>query len=263
MKQFFSIIAALVLLAPLANAQPGPGGHTYKSGYSSMMTLGKDIHNALEPRLREMITAQPISIDTDPAPYVRLFYIADEPRPARGVSISAGFIDLVNQVAHAKAIDSQVKGYFARYAQILARETGAKEFEPLPDDSNPAFWSEDMLNEQLSNFNSIVGIVVGIKLAHHCLGHYDKYKDRLQPVSGGYLPINQLLTPKEWEDAFRAGVKNALQAGCTIEGVIPFFEAIEKMKPRPAWAAYFMPEGVKLAKLKKDMETMQSRFFNE
>jgi hypothetical protein len=261
MKSFFVFALGFWFLAGSALAQPNsPDGLTYKSGYSSMMKLGKDMYNALKPAQREFVSAQPISIETDVTPFVRLLYYPDEPKPIRGVWISAGFIDLVNNVAHAKAIDGKEKGYFARYIDLLSQESGEKSLKPLPNDSKPAYWTDDMLNEQLSNFNSIVGIVVGIKLAHHYLGHYEKYKDQLTDSSGKPVPIDRLLTDKEWEDAFRAGVRNALEAGCMVEGVIPFFEAFDKMKTRPAWAGYFLPDRVKFAKIKKEMENIQKKF---
>jgi hypothetical protein len=257
------LIAYAALMLPLLlQAQPNsPDGLRYKSGYSSMMKLGKDIYAFLKPSQKEVISPQPISIETDMTPFVRMLFYEDEPKPIRGVWISAGFIDLVNHVAHAKAIDNIEKGYFQRYIALLSQEDGVKELKPLPNDSNPKYWTEDMLNEQLSNFNSIVGIVVGIKLAHHYLGHYEKYKDRLADAKGNPVAINNLITPKEWDEAVARGVRNALDAGCTIEGVIPFFEAFDKMKVRPPWAAYFLPDSAKFSKMKKDMEKIQKKFF--
>lgn len=249
----------LVLTALVAHGQPADG-LTYKTGYSSMMKLGKDIYIALKPEQRDQISAQPISIETDVTPFVRLLFYPEEPKAIRGVWISAGFIDLVNNVAHAKAIDGKEKNYFNRYIDILAQESGAQSLRPLPNDSNPRYWTEEMLNEQQSNFNSIVGMVVGINLAHHYLGHYDKYKDKLAPEIGQPAPINNLLTPKEWEDAFLMGLRNALNAGCMIEGVVPFFEAFDKMKKRPAWAAHFLPDNAKFAKLRRDMEKIQRKY---
>lgn len=264
MKRFVNLLVAVsfCVLPLIVKAQPNsPDGLTYKSGYSSMMKLGKDIYSFLKPKEKELISSQPISIETDMTPFVRLLFYEDEPKPIRGVWISAGFIDLVNHVAHAKAIDGIEKGYFKKYIAILSAENGEKELKPLPNDSNPKYWTEDMLNEQLSNFNAIVGIVVGIKLAHHTLGHYEKYKSKLEDANGNTTPINNLLTPKEWDEAFARGVRNALDAGCTVEGAIPFFEAFDQMKTRPKWAAYFMPDYAKFSKMKKDMERIQKRFF--
>jgi hypothetical protein len=253
----FPILLSIVaVLAQSTNSD----GLTYKTGYSSIMKLGKDLQGALEPAQRETISAQPISIETDVTPFVRLLYYQEEPKPIRGVWISAGFIDLVNNVAHAKAIDRNERNYFNRYIEIVARETGGQNLGPLPNDANRRYWTEELLNEQQSNFNSIVGMVVAIKLAHHYLGHYDKYKDHLTDNTGSAVPINNLLTPSEWEKAFNAGLKNALAAGCMIEGVIPFFEAFDKMKTRPAWAAHFLPDKTKFGKFRQEMEKMQKKY---
>lgn len=264
MKLPARLLLLMVVPALIASAAFGqsnvPDGLAYKTGYSSMMKLGKDIYGALKPELREHISVQPISIETDVTPFVRLLYYEDEPKPIRGVWISAGFIDLVNNIAHAKAIDGIEKNYFNKYIEILAQETGAQSLRPLPNDTNPRYWTDRMLNEQQSNFNSIVGMVVGINLAHHYLGHYDKYKDKLEPENGKPVPINNLLTPKEWEEAFLMGLRNALNAGCMIEGVVPFFEAFDKMKKRPAWAAHFLPDDARFSKLRREMEKVQRKY---
>ena len=225
-----------------------------------MMKLGGSLYSQLKPSAQEFVSSQPISIDVDLTPFVRLLYYPQEPKPIRGVWISAGFIDLVNHIAHAKAIDLKKKGYFNAYIQQLALESGEKELKPIPNETDPSFWTQSMLNEQESNFNSIVGIVVGIKLAHHYLGHYDKYKDKLSDGNGTPPPIENLLTPEEWDAAFKKGVRNALDAGCLIEGVIPFYEAFDKMTKRPPWAVYFLPETAKFSKMKKEMEQIQKRF---
>lgn len=263
-KALYAIFLAWAVLLSPANGQPADQivGVYNNSGYSAMMRLGKDIYTFMKPQYKSFVSSQPISIETDVTPFVRLLFYPDDPKPIRGVWISVGFLDLVNHVAHAKAIDRIQKGYFNRYIDILSKETGAMSLSPLPDDTNPAFWSEGIMNEQLSNFNSIVGIVVGIKLAHHYQGHYDKYKAQLEDANGKVTPINNLITPKEWDEAFAAGVRNALDAGCMIEGAIPFFETFDKMKVRPAWAVYFMPDSAKFSRMRKEMEKIQKKFFN-
>jgi hypothetical protein len=256
-------LKSLLLFCALSLVALAQGdGHTYKTGYPSIMKLGRDIYGTLKPQNKEMISPQPISIETDDTPFVRVASFPDEPKPLRGVWISAGFIDLVNNVAHAKAIDRKDKGYFAKYIDLLSQESGTHMLKPLPNDGNPKYWTDEMLNEQQSNFNSIVGIVVAIKLAHHYLGHYDKYKARLAENSDHPVPINTLLLQEEWEQAFRLGLRNALEAGCMIEGVLPFFEAFDKMKVRPPWSIYFLPDNIKFSKLKKEMEKIQRRFLN-
>jgi hypothetical protein len=251
---------------PSGFAQPNsPDGITYKTGYSAMMKLGRSLYDGLDAAQKKVISAQPISLDVDTAPSVRLMFYPDEAGPPiRGVWISAGFIDLVNQVAHAKAINQIQKGYWDKFIVRLAQETGEKELKPLPDDGNKKFWTEDMLNEQQSNFNSIVGIVTGILLAHHTLGHYDKYKDVIGEKDGVWgRPINEVITDKEWEDAYKTGLLISLRAGCFIEGAEPFYEAFDKMTARPAWVIYFLPAKVKYgAKMKKDFKKLQSDFLS-
>lgn len=265
-RDFCTLLISLAA-APAAFAQPNsPDGLTYKTGYSAMMKLGRALHDQLSDKDKEIISQQPISMDVDMTPFSRLMFYeapADQAgeKPMRGVWISAGFIDLVNNVAHAKAIDKIQKGYFQKYINQLMTETGEKELRPLPDDANPKFWTDDMLNEQMSNFNSIVGIVVGIKMAHHTLGHFDKYKEKLIEKEGiKPAPIEELLTEKEWEDAYREGLFTSLNAGCFTEGVIPFYEAFDKMPTRPAWAVYFLPPTAKFAKMKKDFVKFQNDY---
>ena len=265
MKLFLQIILALMLAREMAAQPNSPDGIVYKSGYSSIMKLGHDLYASLTPKQQEYVSSQPISIETDVTPFIRLLYYpaADKGKAMRGVWISAGFIDLVNNVAHAKAIDGKKHGYFKRYINLLSQESGEKSLRPLPEVENPIYWSDDLLNEQLSNFNSIVGILVGTKLAHHYLNYYEKYKDQLVDAKGNPVPINNLLTPEEWQASFKAGLQNALNSGCTIEGVIPFFEAFDKMKQRPAWVAYFIPPNFNFSKVKKEMEKTQTQFFNK
>jgi hypothetical protein len=261
-RQFLLLLAAAAASRALAQSN-NQDGLTYKTGYSALMKLGRALYDQLTERDKDFISAQPISVDIETIPFARLmFYIEEDgAKPLRGVWISAGFIDLVNHVAHAKAIDKIQKGYFQKYIAQLMTETGEKELRSLPDDGNPKFWTDDMLNEQMSNFNSIVGIVVGIKMAHHTLGHYDKYKDKLIEKEGVRpTPIEELLTEKEWEDAYKEGLYTSLNAGCFTEGVIPFYEAFDKMPARPPWAVYFLPPTAKFSKMKKDFVKFQDDY---
>ena len=134
-------------------------------------------------------------------------------KPMRTVFVSAGFADLMNHVAHAKAIDNVEKGDFQKYVVSLAEETGEKEQHDLPNISDKKYWSEDVMNEQLGNFNQMVGTAVAIDLSHLYLGHYKKYADKLVDAQGNAIvdaqgrpqvAINNLLTPSEWEDSLKA-----------------------------------------------------------
>lgn len=234
---------------------------TYKTSLGTITKLGLDLQRALKPQYKEIVYAQPILVEAGDMPMVRLEEIPEDPRPMPKVAISQGFIDLINRVAHAKAIDKIQKSYFQKYILSLAQESGDQELKPLPNDTDKSYWTEEMRNEQYSNFNSIVGTMVGIKLAHHYLGHYKKYQSKLVGPDGKRVPINNVLTPKEWDEALRLGVRNGLNAGCTIEGVLPFFECFDKMPKRPAWTAFFVPDNAKYRDTRKVLEKVQKDFF--
>jgi hypothetical protein len=99
--------------------------------------------------------------------------------------------------------------------------------------------------------------VVGIKLANHYLGYYDKYKGQMTDTAAIY----SLLDPKEWEKCVHSGIFNSLDAGYTVEGMLPFLEGIDKMQTRPAWTQFFIPNTVRYAKTKKQIEKIQADFF--
>lgn len=223
------------------------------------MKLGRDMHAALDPRHRAMIAPQPISIETDQRPFARLLHLQDGKNEVRGVWISAGFIDLVNCVAHAEAIDAKETGYFNRYMRLLEEGVADQALSDLPGIGEERYWTDAMLNEQQSNFNSIVGLVVGIKLANHYLGQQRKYAKQLERNDGRAVAINNLLTREEWEEAFRHGVRNAARAGCMMEGALPFYEAIDRIKERPDWTAFFLPDDVKFARMRDEVKRIQSR----
>jgi hypothetical protein len=259
-----TLAAALATAFPLAShAQPdSPDGLTYKTGYSVIMSLGADLHKTLKGQAKAAIHTQPIFLETDMCPSIKLVEYEDDPTPMRAVFISAGFIDLMNQVAHAKAIDRIEKGYFQKYITLLAQETGEKEIKELPNLSDKRYWTEDMMNEQKSNFGQMVGMVVAVELSHHYLGHFKKYAKQLEDDKGKPVPINNLLTIGEWDEALKAGVHNALDAGLGVEGVKALYDAIDKMPQRPAWTIYFLPKEAKVSKLKKDLDKIEKDFFN-
>ena len=233
----------------------------YKTGYFQMVRLGRDIHRTMEPEYRKMISPEPVFLETDVSPFVRPVTYDDPDQPIRAVFVSAGFIDLVNNVAHAEAIDRLERGFFKRYIKILSAESGARELRELPGLNNDAFWSEDVLDEQHSLYNQIVTAVIAIKLSHHYLGHYDKYKDQIDNDFGKTIPINNLLTSKEWEESLKLGIENALNSGIGVDGVKTLFEALDQMPVRPEWTSYFLPDNVKIKKVLKTLDKLEKNYF--
>ena len=261
-----AILTALTLIiCPVVWAQPGnPDLPVYRrGGFSSMTAMGQTLYKGLSPKLQEQLHARPVSLVTDVMPYVHPEEVQypDLPKPMRLVFISVGFVDLVNYVAHAKAIDRIEKGFFPNYVLKLSQETGDKELAELPKLADPKYWTDRMMNEQESNFSQMVGIVLAIEMSHHYLGHCQKYADKLKDAKGQPVPVNKFLTPDEWEMSLKAGLRNALDRGYGVDGVLALYEAIEKMPQRPAWTVYFLPDWVKVAKLRKDLKRIEENFF--
>lgn len=257
------------MLLALAGVLPqGRGADTSASRYKisyfkTMREMGIDLYRSCPKKYLPFINSEPVSMETEVTPTVKLADIAEDGKSLGFVFVSVGFVDLVNNIAHAKAIDAMAsKGYFERYLALLAQESGEMELKSLPDLDNPKYWSEDVMREHVNNLRQLIANVVAIKLANHYLGHYAKYKDRLDDASGKRTPINDLLTPQEWDAAFQAGVDHAVKTGLGIEGVKALFEAIDKMPVRPAWASYFMPKTAHYKPMKKVMEKIERKAFS-
>ncbi len=228
-----------------------------------MVDMGKQLFRALPPKFKEQLHFQPVNLDSDSMPFIRTeeLQLPDMNKPMRLVFVSVGFVGLVNYIGHAKAIDAKEKGFFLNYVMSLAKETGEKDLKELPKITNRAYWTDDMMNEQESSFNQIVGMVLAIELSHHYLGHFQKYAAQLKGPDDTDVPINRLLTPSEWDDSIKAGARDALECGYGVDGVIALYEAIDRMPERPAWTIYFLPPGVKSPKMKKDLKRIEDAFF--
>lgn len=229
-----------------------------------MIAMGRTLFRALPESFRNQVHFQPVNVEPDPLPFLRPEEVQypDLPQPVRRVVVSAGFADLMNYVAHAKAIDNVRRGFFVEFVQTLAKHSGQ---EPLPEPaglSAAEYWTDPVLNEQESNFNQMTGILLAVELSHHYLGHYTKYAARLTPAEGAAPPpINTLLAPGEWDLALKAGTLNALEAGYAVEGVLALFEAIDKMPVKPAWTRYFVPADFKFAKVRRELKRYEENFF--
>ena len=67
---WFGLIALLLLLPANLRADTYEP-FDYKSGFSTIQTLGRDIYNSLEPAEKALLSPQPISLDTSRKPFVR------------------------------------------------------------------------------------------------------------------------------------------------------------------------------------------------
>ena len=257
LKQLF--VAAWLLLLPAPGATGAPA-HTYTSNVNQACKLGGDLYETLEPKYQKSIYPEPIKVEQMEAPIIVPSEGADQSKSVRGVKVSVGFIDLVNHIAHAKAIDKIQPGYFASYVANLSKAADSDAPPEPPNMVDNRYWTEDVMNEQASFFNQIIGMTMALTLSHHYLGHYAKLSGQM--LAGKLVPINNLLAPAEWDASVKAATLNALNCALGTDGPAALFDAIDKMPKRPAWTAFIVPPTTDLKKLNKQLKKYEDDFFH-
>jgi hypothetical protein len=259
MKARAGILLLVVALSAAGDVNPAPG--VYPSGFSVAIKLGGELYEALPPKFADQLNAQTITLQPQDMPLVSPIATTEENRVVRQVSLSAGLIDLLNHICHAKAIDRVQPGFFDQYVKNLARLSPGDILAPPPI-VEPRFWTEDIINDQLSYFNQMIGLLTAINLAHHYLGHYAKYSAKMTGAGGQLTPINNFLTPAEWDVSVKAGVIDALNCALATEGPRALFDAVDRMPTRPPWTAYIIPQQTDIKKLNKQLVHYEDLFFH-
>jgi hypothetical protein len=243
-----------LLLAPAATGAPV---HAYSSGLNQACKLGGDLYETLDAKYQKSIYPEPIKVEQMEAAVIVPSEGADESKSLRGVKISIGFIDLVNHIAHAKAIDRVQPGYFQQYIVNLSK---VADNDGPPEIVDNKFWTEEVMNDQASYFNQMIGMTMALNLSHHYLGHYTKFSSQM--LAGKLVPINNLLAPAEWDASVKAATLNALNCALGTDGPTALFDAIDKMPKRPAWTAFVVPPTTDLKKLNKTLKKYEDDFFH-
>jgi hypothetical protein len=258
-----TIKIAIILLtfAFSVRADVLPPPRVYTTGFSIVIKLGGELYAALPANYSEQLDAQAIAFQPQELPVVAPIATIDDKHALRQVCLSAGFIDLVNHICHAKAIDRVEPGYFDQYVKNVAQLCAGDALAQAPNIVNPRYWTDDVMNDQLSYFNQVIGFLTAINLSHHYLGHYAKYAANLAAPGDTAAPINNFLTANEWEVSVRAGAVDALDCALTTDGPRALFEAIDRMPKRPAWAAYIVPQQVDIKNLNKELAAYETDFF--
>ena len=255
-------LAALVL-ALSAPGEPSAPEKIYESGFSRVIYLGRDLCQALSPEKCDKVDPDAIALQPQDLPLIYPMTTTADSHLRRQVELSAGFIDLVNHLSHAKAIDKIQPGFFEQYVGNLARTCAADPAAPPPAIVDARFWTEDVINDQLGCFNQMIGMMMAINMSHHYLGHYAKYAPKLTDAGNKIQPINNFLTPAEWSVSVKAGALDALTCGLSTEGMGVLFTAVEKMPSRPEWTAYIAPPSADFPKLKKELARYEDDFFHD
>jgi hypothetical protein len=254
----YGILLLVVVFSVVCNAAPPP--RTYQSGFTIVLKLGGELSESLPAKFGDQIGAQAIALQPQDAPVVTPISTTEDNKVLRQVALSAGFIDLLNHICHAKAADHVQPGYFDHYIKNLVDGTGGGMVQP-PSIVDPRFWTDNVLNDQMSYFNQMVGFMMAINLSHHYLGHFEKYASKMVGAGNQLSPINDYLTEAEWNVSVRAAAVDSLNCALATDGSRALFEAIDKMPNRPAWADYVVPAHVDIKKLNKQLARYEEDFF--
>jgi hypothetical protein len=175
------------------------------------------------------------------------------------VSVSTGFIDLLNHIAHAKAIDRIQPGFFLQYVFVLAHEGADANPAVPPNLDNARYWTDAVMRDQASFFNEMIGITLAMNLSHHYLGHCAKYA--AQRPDAKREPINNLIAPDEWEASVKYAALNSLNCAISTDGARALFEFIDQMPQRPAWTGYIMPQSANIKRINEQLARYEHDYF--
>jgi hypothetical protein len=265
MMKKFKVIGRLLSVVLFSTCMPTFGqsaspAHAYPSGVSVALQIGNDLYDSLDAKYRQKLEAHPLCTMETNAPYMALITTNDANRNLCQISISVGFVDLINHIAHAKAIDKAQPGFFDQYMNGLASMDATTNPPVAPAITADQYWTDDVMNDQASYFNQIMGMTVAINLSHQYLGRFQKYSDRMQ--GDKCVALNNFLTPSEWDSGVRAAAVNSLNCAFGTEGSKAVFEAIGKMQHRPAWTAYMVPQNTDIKRLNKQLAKYEVDFFH-
>jgi hypothetical protein len=252
------ILLVAVVFSVVCNA--AAPARSYQSGFSIVLKLGGELSESLPAKFGDQIDPQAIALQPQDAPVVTPILTHEDIKIRRQVALSAGFVDLLNHICHAKAVDHIQPGFFDQYIKNLAEGAGSGAVPP-PGIVDPRYWTDDVINDQMSYFNQMVGFMMAINLAHHYLGHYAKYSSRMIGPGDKLAPINTFLTQAEWDVSVKAAAVNSLNCALATDGCRTLFDAIDKMPARPDWAAYIVPAQVDIKKLNKQLAHYEELFF--
>jgi hypothetical protein len=243
-----------------ARAAPKPAPHVYPSGAEMAAELASNLYLTLPPKFQNGILPVPVTVEKNmEAPVITPIAVHDGNKTLGVVSISAGYIDLLNHLAHAKAIESIQPGYFQQYVLSLARETGAGPLPEPPNIIDNRYWTDAVMNDQASYFNEMFGMTLAVSLSHHYLGYYNQYAAAMP--AGKPAPFNNFIPPASWEAAVQTATLNCLECGVPVRGAKALFEALDKMPARPAWAAFFAPPASDLKKMSVQLQFYEDQYF--
>jgi hypothetical protein len=232
--------------------------YVYPSESSIILKLSEGLFETLDPKRQQSLSRGLVSLETCGFP-ITTSVERNQNRVSCQIGVSVAFVDLLNHIAHAKAIDRIRPGYFEQYTATLARQSFGATIPVAPDITDPRFWTDEIMSEQMSYFNEMIGMTMAINLSHQYLGHFIKYAPQMSAAK--LRPINNLLTPSEWDVSVRQGARNALDCAIGTEGARALFEAIDKIPNRSGWTALIVPQNADLKELNKKLSSYEHLYY--
>ncbi len=257
MNRLAAILAAVWLQASILAGQPDlPLEASYDLGNLTFADMSRDLHAGLEASLKSRFTPHWLGLDFTVEPAVRF-------DGAAGVRLSTGFVEAIQRLAHAHALNRVERGYFQRYLKSLDRG-GTGGSSVLPDRDRAEYWTLEVMNARMTAANAMLAVVASMHLCEISLGYFEKYRARLGSGEMAAVPsVTAFLTPEEWQEVVEAGVRVSLLAGWTFDAVAPLFEGFDRMKHRPSWTTAFLPPGARFSRVKKRLEEIQGEFLKD
>lgn len=253
-------VAALFLARTSALAQTADASN-YQTDFGTVAKLSHDVCSVLDTKIRRTLYPQPLLIDKMAQPYLQPVEYFDGTNKYRLVALSEGSVELINGFAHARAVNNLEPGFLNQYLSLMASHEELTRCPAFQSGPREKVWGFDTMNFQMSQFNQIAGGLMAINFAHHYLGHYQKYAARLTDFQNHPVPICCVVTPGEWRNAVIKGANAAKQCGLGLDGLKAFYDSLGQLSTRPAWTLNFLPKDANVAKIKRDLDRIDSNFF--
>jgi hypothetical protein len=254
----YLLIAGWLSFLTSAQAATNTTAHIYPCGEEIALKIGHDLVATLDAKFQSTFMPEAIAIQYSDTP-VMMSLPRNRPGTLRQVTVSTGFIDLLNHMAHAKAIDRIKPGYLSQYVAGLARQ-GVNENPVAPANINDDhYWSDAVMQDQVSLFNQMISMTLALNLSHLYLDHYDKYA--MQAMDGRTLAINNVITATDWQASVKCAALNSLDCALPGAGAEALFDCIDRLPRHPVWADYIVPQGVNIKKLNQQLAQYEHDYY--
>lgn len=248
----------LALSAALAHGEAATP-RAYDNTIATVTKISAELHQALAAGKQRKLRAEPNFLTGLNA--LCIAPITDTETPASAVALSSSFVDWINHLAHARALDESGSGYFEQYVRYLPEDSSTPLEQVGKALPNEQVWNFDTMNHQVSLFNQMTGTLLAIEMAHHYLGHHKKHGADSPTAGNAPEPFTEKLTAKEWREAVLNGARNALDCGLGVDGFRAILAAVGKLPARPKWSAYLVHPKADVSKLSRELEKLEKDFF--